>query len=192
MGKRVACCVCGLRQAWGKAGWTGDIISRKNNKIRNHPPSHSSSSLLSPFISQLSMNSSLYLTLFSSPISCTPLLFCSAASPSLFSLTNQFSSERTPRSFLHHRSYCLPIFCLALSWTDGLQVTQHISPRSVKILEGFCSCWGPIQHSPSQGKSCDPPLCGRGNGKFSPGAGTIQYFPFQQAMTTPWGFVCKR
>lgn len=137
MGKRVACCVCGLRQAWGKAGSTGDIISRKNNKIRNHPPSRSSSSLLSPFISQLSMNSSLHLTPSPPPPTsphlsiphCTPLLFCYAASPPLFSPTNQFSSEHTPRSFLHHHSHYLPVFV----WRSLEQMVYRLRNTSLHI-----------------------------------------------------------
>lgn len=107
MGKRVARCVCGPRQAWGKAGLTGDIISRKNNKIRNHPPPALRPLSSHPSSGQLSMNSSLYLTLFPPrdfPSSVHPSLHCYAASP-LFSLTNQFSSEHTPCSFLHHHSH---------------------------------------------------------------------------------------
>lgn len=38
LGKRVACCACGFRQAWGKEGSTGDIIERTTVRLgTTHP-----------------------------------------------------------------------------------------------------------------------------------------------------------
>lgn len=86
MGKRVACCVCGLRQAWGKPGSTGDIIDGKTTRL-GITPSRSLPALPSAFIIQLPMNSSLHFTLFLlfNSLFLSPLPIPFFSSPPLFS-----------------------------------------------------------------------------------------------------------
>lgn len=128
----MACCVCGLRQAWGKPGSTGDIIDEKTTRLGITP---SPLFTRSPFISQLSMNSSLY---FSFLLTSLPLHLCPVIqhhlplflphrpiiSPSAL-LSQTFLNLN---SFLHRHVHCLPSIYLAFSQTDGLLVTQHIYP----------------------------------------------------------------
>ena len=97
--KRVACCVCGPRQAWGKPVPTGDIIGRKNNKIRNRPSRSSPALPSAPSSASCPWTLLLHHVSFSfspPPHLSSPLLlrslFSYSAPPPLFHLKDQLSN----------------------------------------------------------------------------------------------------
>lgn len=158
--KRVACCVCGPRQAWGKPVSTGDIIGRKNNKIRSRP-SRSSPALPSApssascpwtlLLHPVSFSFSLLLT--SLPLSSSDL--CSPTQhhlPSSTSKTNYLTnspSARLSRTFLNSNHFYIitSTVYLAFLWRFSLKqmvywLRNAFIHASANMSEALCTCWG--------------------------------------------------
>ena len=134
MGKESGVLCLWTQTSVGQTGFDVRHHRRKNNKIRNRPlPLFARF----PFISQLSVNSSLYFSFLlssSPPLSCYPTPASPLVLPHrpIIQLTHHPPCSHRPfftlNSLLHRHVHCLPSIYLALSQTDGLLVTQHIYP----------------------------------------------------------------
>lgn len=156
----MACCVCGLRQAWGKLGSTEDIIDKKN-KIRNH---HSYSpfsplTLHQPAIPKLTsflqFPSHPFLSLLCLSL---PLHFCSLIKyhTPIATLQSNYPNQTQSNSlsallsktFLNsiHFNIIMSTVYLVFIWHSLKQMVYWLRNTfihvSVNMSEVLCTCWG--------------------------------------------------
>lgn len=148
----MACCVCGLRQAWGKPGSTGDIIDKKNNKIRNHP-SHSPLTLYQPAFPNTTPHPPHFKVfhLPSSHCSSLPLHLCSTTSflphrPIIQpSLTLCLLCSQTFLNSIHFNIIMSTVY-LVFIWHSLKQMVYWLRNTfihvSMNMSEVLCTCWG--------------------------------------------------
>lgn len=151
----MACCVCGLRQAWGKPGSTGDIIGRKTTRLGITPPAlypltlhqpavHELIALLHPFYIPSSHRSPPF---FSSPS------LCSYSTPlTLFNLNRTtFQQALLSQTFLNwiHFDIVTSAVYLLFIWHSLRQMVHWLRNTfmhaNVNMSEVFGACWGWIQ-----------------------------------------------
>lgn len=161
MGKRVACCVCGLRQAWGKPSSTGDIIGRKTTRLGITPPTLSPLTLHQPavheLISALPPHSFFSILLTSLPLTASHLSsalhLCSLIQHHLLFSTLQTNyptnslSALLAQIFLDSIHFCIvtSTVYLAFIWRFLKQMVYWLCNTfmhvSVNMSEVLCTCW---------------------------------------------------